>query len=31
MTQTFDFDRHRRIETYGLISKQIGVIEPELL
>ncbi|RFU33683.1 hypothetical protein B7463_g2660, partial [Scytalidium lignicola] len=28
---TFDFARHRRIETYGLISQQTGVIEPELL
>ena len=29
--KTFDFGRHRRIETYGLIDKQTGVIEPELL
>lgn len=29
--KTFDFARHRRIETYGLIDKQTGVIEPELL
>lgn len=29
--KTFDFARHRRIETYGLISEQTGVVEPELL
>jgi predicted amidohydrolase len=29
--KTFDFARHRRVETYGLIDKQTGVIEPELL
>ena len=29
--KTFDFGRHRRIETYGLIDKQTGVVEPELL
>lgn len=29
--KTFDFARHRRIETYGLIGEQIGVVEPELL
>lgn len=29
--KTFDFARHRRIETYGLIDKQTGVVEPELL
>lgn len=29
--RTFDFARHRRIETYGLIDKQTGVVEPELL
>lgn len=29
--KTFDFSRHRRIERYGLIDKQTGVIEPELL
>ncbi|KAK0260783.1 hypothetical protein LTR91_018023 [Friedmanniomyces endolithicus] len=29
--KTFDFARHRRIETYGLISEQTGVAEPELL
>lgn len=28
--KTFDFARHRRIETYGLIDKQTGVVEPEL-
>ncbi|KAF2721265.1 carbon-nitrogen hydrolase [Polychaeton citri CBS 116435] len=29
--KTFDYDRHRRIETYGLISSQTGVVEPPLL
>ncbi|KAI9727045.1 MAG: hypothetical protein M1834_008513 [Cirrosporium novae-zelandiae] len=29
--KTFDFSRHRRIETYSLISSQTEVIEPELL
>jgi len=29
--KTFDFARHRRIETYGLIAQQTGVAEPELL
>ncbi|KAF2109728.1 carbon-nitrogen hydrolase [Lophiotrema nucula] len=29
--KTFDFDRHRRTEHYGLITSQTGVIEPELL
>lgn len=29
--KTFDFARHRRVETYGLISEQTGVVEPELL
>lgn len=29
--KTFDYSRHRRIETYGLIDKQTGVVEPELL
>jgi predicted amidohydrolase len=29
--KTFDFARHRRIETYGLIDKQTGVVEPDLL
>jgi len=29
--KTFDFLRHRRIETYGLIGTQTGVVEPELL
>lgn len=28
---TFDFDRHRRTEAYGLIMSQTGVVEPELL
>ncbi|KAJ9620260.1 hypothetical protein H2203_008025 [Taxawa tesnikishii (nom. ined.)] len=30
-SKTFDYARHRRIETYELISKQTGMIEPELL
>lgn len=25
----FDFDRHRRIEHYGLITKQTGVVRPD--
>jgi len=29
--KTFDFDRHRRVEQYGLIIEQTGVVEPELL
>lgn len=29
--KTFDFDRHRRIDQYGLITSQTGVIEPPLL
>jgi predicted amidohydrolase len=29
--KTFDFDRHRRIDQYPLITLQTGVIEPELL
>ena len=29
--KTFDFARHRRIETYGLIDKQTGIVEPDLL
>lgn len=29
--KTFDFDRHRRIDSYGLISQQTGVLEPDLL
>jgi predicted amidohydrolase len=29
--KTFDYARHRRIEMYGLIDKQTGVVEPELL
>lgn len=29
--KTFDFVRHRRTETYGLITEQTGVVEPELL
>ncbi|PWY81546.1 carbon-nitrogen hydrolase [Aspergillus sclerotioniger CBS 115572] len=30
-TRTFDFARHRRIEHYGRITSQTGVIEPPLL
>ena len=29
--QTFDFGRHRRVEAYGLITEQTGVVEPDLL
>ncbi|TVY87399.1 N-carbamoyl-D-amino acid hydrolase [Lachnellula willkommii] len=29
--KTFDFDRHRRIDQYGPITEQTGVVEPELL
>ena len=29
--KTFDFDRHRRIDQYGPITGQTGVVEPELL
>lgn len=29
--QTFDFDRHRRIDQYGPITTQTGVVEPEYL
>jgi predicted amidohydrolase len=29
--RTFDFARHRRVETYGPIGEQTGVVEPELL
>lgn len=29
--QTFDFGRHRRTETYGIITRQIGAVEPGLL
>jgi len=29
--KTFDFERHRRVEAYGLIGTQTGVVEPELL
>ncbi|CAK3746963.1 related to N-carbamoyl-D-amino acid hydrolase [Lecanosticta acicola] len=29
--RTFDYARHRRIETYSLITQQTGVVEPELL
>ncbi|GAA5820309.1 hypothetical protein JCM3770_004041 [Rhodotorula araucariae] len=28
-TKTFAFGKHRRIETYGLICSQTGVVEPE--
>lgn len=27
----FDFERHRRVEAYGLITERTGVVEPELL
>ena len=30
-TRTFDFARHRRIEHYGILTSQTGVIEPPLL
>jgi predicted amidohydrolase len=29
--RVFDFERHRRVETYGLITEQTGLVEPELL
>jgi len=29
--KTFDFGRHRRVEMYGVITEQTGVVEPELL
>ncbi|VUC31694.1 unnamed protein product [Clonostachys rosea] len=29
--KTFDFGRHRRLESYGLLLERAGVIEPELL
>ncbi|MCJ1486676.1 hypothetical protein MMC06_006854 [Schaereria dolodes] len=29
--KTFDFGRHRRTETYDLITRQTGVVEPKLL
>jgi len=29
--KTFDFDRHRRIEAYEIITSQTGVVEPDLL
>ncbi|KAK3112794.1 hypothetical protein LTR53_010564 [Teratosphaeriaceae sp. CCFEE 6253] len=29
--KTFDFARHRRIETYTLIPQQTGTVEPDLL
>ncbi|KAF7188033.1 N-carbamoyl-D-amino acid hydrolase [Pseudocercospora fuligena] len=29
--RTFDYARHRRVEAYGLITEQTGVVEPELL
>jgi predicted amidohydrolase len=29
--KTFDFDRHRRIDQYGPITTQTGVVEPDLL
>ncbi|KAF2454451.1 carbon-nitrogen hydrolase [Lineolata rhizophorae] len=30
-TRTFDFGRHRRVEHYGRIVQQTGVVEPPLL
>lgn len=30
-TAIFDFERHRRIEMYGIITEQTGVVEPPLL
>lgn len=30
-TAIFDFERHRRVEMYGLITQQTGVVEPPLL
>lgn len=29
--KTFDYARHRRVEAYDIITKQTGVVEPELL
>ncbi|KAK4503586.1 hypothetical protein PRZ48_004501 [Zasmidium cellare] len=29
--RTFNYGKHRRTETYGLITSQTGVVEPELL
>lgn len=29
--RTFNYGKHRRVETYGLITQQTGVVEPELL
>ncbi|KAL6236503.1 hypothetical protein BDW75DRAFT_250054 [Aspergillus navahoensis] len=29
--RTFDFDRHRRVEHYGILVEQTGVVEPPLL
>lgn len=29
--RTFNYGKHRRVETYGLITAQTGVVEPELL
>ncbi|KAL4938967.1 hypothetical protein BDV06DRAFT_231379 [Aspergillus oleicola] len=29
--RAFDFDRHRRIEHYGILAQQTGVVEPPLL
>jgi predicted amidohydrolase len=28
-TKTFAFEKHRRIEHYGLITSQTGVVKPE--
>ncbi|GIZ38091.1 hypothetical protein CKM354_000151500 [Cercospora kikuchii] len=30
-TKTFDFERHRRVEHYGRIAEQTGVVEPPRL
>jgi predicted amidohydrolase len=29
--RVFNFERHRRVEHYGRIVEQVGVVEPELL
>ncbi|EME83056.1 uncharacterized protein MYCFIDRAFT_137421 [Pseudocercospora fijiensis CIRAD86] len=29
--RTFDYARHRRVEAYGVITVQTGIVEPELL
>jgi len=30
-TKTFAFDKHRRLEHYGMILERLGAVEPELL